>query len=57
MAGMVKRADFLENEVVDLTEEIKLVSPTAGLYIAGVMGMRFMISSDIATVRNTLTAR
>ena len=28
MAGMVKRADFLENEVVDLTEEIKLVSPT-----------------------------
>lgn len=22
MAGMVKRADFLENEVVDLTEEI-----------------------------------
>lgn len=28
MAGMVKRADFLANEVVDLTEEIKLVSPT-----------------------------
>lgn len=25
---MIKRADFLENEVVDLTEEIKLVSPT-----------------------------
>ena len=25
---MVKRTDFLENEVVDLTEEIKLVSPT-----------------------------
>lgn len=24
---MIKRADFLENEVVDLTEEIKLVSP------------------------------
>lgn len=28
MADMVKRSDFLENEVVDLTEEIKLVSPT-----------------------------
>ena len=28
MADMVKRKDFLENEVVDLTEEIKLVSPT-----------------------------
>lgn len=27
MADMVKRKDFLENEVVDLTEEIKLVSP------------------------------
>lgn len=25
---MIKRSDFLENEVVDLTEEIKLVSPT-----------------------------
>lgn len=28
MADMVKRSSFLENEVVDLTEEIKLVSPT-----------------------------
>ena len=28
MADMVKRNSFLENEVVDLTEEIKLVSPT-----------------------------
>lgn len=28
MADMVKRSNFLENEVVDLTEEIKLVSPT-----------------------------
>ena len=28
MADMVKRKNFLENEVVDLTEEIKLVSPT-----------------------------
>ena len=28
MADMVKRKDFLENEVVDLTDEIKLVSPT-----------------------------
>lgn len=28
MADMVKRKDFLENEVVDLKEEIKLVSPT-----------------------------
>ena len=28
MADMIKRASFLENEVVDLTEEIKLVSPT-----------------------------
>lgn len=28
MADMVKRKDFLDNEVVDLTEEIKLVSPT-----------------------------
>ena len=28
MADMIKRADFLANEVVDLTEEIKLVSPT-----------------------------
>ena len=28
MTDMVKRSNFLENEVVDLTEEIKLVSPT-----------------------------
>ena len=28
MADMVKRSSFLENEVVDLAEEIKLVSPT-----------------------------
>lgn len=28
MADMVKRKDFLANEVVDLTDEIKLVSPT-----------------------------
>ena len=28
MADMIKRSSFLENEVVDLTEEIKLVSPT-----------------------------
>lgn len=28
MSDMVKRSSFLENEVVDLTEEIKLVSPT-----------------------------
>ena len=28
MADMVKRSSFLDNEVVDLTEEIKLVSPT-----------------------------
>ena len=28
MADMVKRSDFLANEVVDLKEEIKLVSPT-----------------------------
>lgn len=28
MADMTKRSSFLENEVVDLTEEIKLVSPT-----------------------------
>lgn len=28
MADMIKRSNFLENEVVDLTEEIKLVSPT-----------------------------
>lgn len=28
MADMVKRKNFLENEVVDLTDEIKLVSPT-----------------------------
>lgn len=28
MADMVKRSSFENNEVVDLTEEIKLVSPT-----------------------------
>ena len=28
MADMIKRSSFLENEVADLTEEIKLVSPT-----------------------------
>ena len=28
MADMIKRSSFLENEVVDLAEEIKLVSPT-----------------------------
>ncbi len=28
MADMVKRSDFLQNEVIDLAEEIKLVSPT-----------------------------
>lgn len=28
MADMVKRSDFLQNEVMDLAEEIKLVSPT-----------------------------
>ena len=28
MADMIKRSSFLDNEVVDLTEEIKLVSPT-----------------------------
>lgn len=28
MADMIKRKDFQENEVVDLTEEIKQTSPT-----------------------------
>lgn len=28
MADMIKRKDFLENEVLDLSDEIKLVSPT-----------------------------
>ncbi|MCM1258079.1 MAG: DUF5309 domain-containing protein [Roseburia sp.] len=28
MADMVKRSDFLQNEVIDLADEIKLVSPT-----------------------------
>ena len=28
MAEMLKRKDFLENEVVDLREEIALTSPT-----------------------------
>ena len=33
MAGMVKRADFLENEVVDLTEEIMVMATDADINI------------------------
>ena len=51
MAGMVKRADFLENEVVDLTEEIKLVSPTDTPLTTLLMGRGQVVpANDIKTI-------
>ena len=47
MAGMVKRADFLENEVVDLTEEIKLVSPTDTPLTTLLMGRRSLTLIEV----------
>lgn len=50
MAGMVKRADFLENEVVDLTEEIKLVSPTDTPLTTLLMGRGQVVPAKDITV-------
>ena len=50
MAGMVKRADFLENEVVDLTEEIKLVSPTDTPLTTLLMGRGQVVPANDITV-------
>lgn len=50
MAGMVKRADFLANEVVDLTEEIKLVSPTDTPLTTLLMGRGQVVPATDITV-------
>lgn len=50
MTEMVKRADFLENEVVDLTEEIKLVSPTDTPLTTLLMGRGQVVPANDITV-------
>nr|DAJ08654.1 MAG TPA: Major capsid protein [Caudoviricetes sp.] len=50
MADMVKRKDFLENEVVDLTEEIKLVSPTDTPLTTMLMGRGQIVKATDITV-------
>lgn len=50
MADMVKRSDFLTNEVVDLTEEIKLVSPTDTPLTTLLMGRGQVVPATDITV-------
>lgn len=50
MADMIKRKDFLENEVVDLTEEIKLVSPTDTPLTTLLMGRGQVVPANDITV-------
>ena len=50
MADMVKRSDFLANEVVDLKEEIKLVSPTDPPLTTLLMGRGQVVPATDITV-------
>lgn len=50
MADMVKRKDFLENEVVDLADEIKLVSPTDTPLTTLIMGRGAIVPAKDITV-------
>ena len=50
MAGMVKRNDFLTNEVVDLREEIALVSPTDTPLTTLLMGRGAVVPATDITV-------
>lgn len=50
MADMVKRKDFLENEVVDLAEEIKLTSPTDTPLTTLLMGRGAIVPATDITV-------
>lgn len=50
MADMVKRKDFLANEVVDLRNEIALVSPTDTPFTTLVMGRGAVVSAKDITV-------
>ena len=50
MADMVKRSDFLQNEVIDLAEEIKLVSPTDTPLTTLLMGRGQTVSATDITV-------
>lgn len=50
MADMVKRGNFLDNEVVDLTEEIKLVSPTDTPLTTLIMGRGQVVPANDITV-------
>lgn len=50
MANMVKRSDFLENEVVDLREEIALVSPTDTPLTTLLMGRGAVVPATDITV-------
>lgn len=50
MADMVKRKDFLANEVVDLREEIALTSPTDTPFTTLVMGRGMVVPAKDITV-------
>lgn len=50
MADMVKRKDFLENEVIDLAEEIKLISPTDTPLTTLLMGRGAIVPATDITV-------
>lgn len=50
MADMVKRSDFLQNEVIDLAEEIKLVSPTDTPLTTLLMGREQTVPATDITV-------
>ena len=50
MAGMVKRSDFLANEVLDLREEIALVSPTDTPLTTLLMGRGAVVPATDITV-------
>lgn len=50
MADMVKRKDFLENEVIDLSEEIKLTSPTDTPLTTLLMGRGAIVPATDITV-------
>ena len=50
MAEMLKRKDFLENEVVDLSEEIKLTSPTDTPLTTLLMGRGAVVPATDITV-------
>ena len=50
MADMVKRSSFENNEVVDLTEEVKLVSPTDTPLTTMLMGRGQVVPAKDITV-------